>query len=106
MSPVSGCITAILDLTQIKVVVVVVVSSLSNCTGIAEITGSNPIEALIFFRLLLSNIIFPILFPILRNIHECRGQSDGTRSLTHSLAHSLTHSLTHSILINLFIKPD
>ena len=24
-------------------------------TGIAEITGSNPVEALIFFRLLLSN---------------------------------------------------
>ena len=26
-------------------------------TGIAEVTGSNPIEALIFFRLLLSNCL-------------------------------------------------
>ena len=26
-------------------------------TGIAEITGSNPVEALIFFRLLLSNCL-------------------------------------------------
>ena len=25
------------------------------CTGIAEVTGSNPVEALIFFRLLLSD---------------------------------------------------
>ena len=26
-------------------------------TGIAEVTGSNPVEALIFFRLLLSNCL-------------------------------------------------
>ena len=26
-------------------------------TGIAEVTGSNPVEALIFFRLLLSNYL-------------------------------------------------
>ena len=28
-----------------------------HCTGIAEVTGSNPVEALIFFRLLLSNCL-------------------------------------------------
>ena len=28
---------------------------LEHRTGIAEVTGSNPVEALIFFRLLLSN---------------------------------------------------
>ena len=28
-----------------------------RCTGIVEVTGSNPIEALIFFRLLLSNCL-------------------------------------------------
>ena len=36
-------------------------SNLSNWkehrTGIAEVTGSNPVEALIFFRLLLSNCL-------------------------------------------------
>ena len=26
-------------------------------TGIVEVTGSNPVEALVFFRLLLSNIL-------------------------------------------------
>ena len=30
-------------------------AALELCTGIAEVTGSNPVEALIFFRLLLSN---------------------------------------------------
>ena len=28
-----------------------------HCNGIAEVTGSNPLEALIFFRLLLSNCL-------------------------------------------------
>ena len=28
-----------------------------HCTGIAEVTGSNPVEALIFFRLLLSSCL-------------------------------------------------
>ena len=28
-----------------------------QCTGYAEVTGSNPVEALIFFRLLLSNCL-------------------------------------------------
>ena len=28
-----------------------------HCTGIAEVTGSNPVEALIFFKLLLSNCL-------------------------------------------------
>ena len=28
-----------------------------HCTGIAEVTGSNPVEALIFFRLFLSNCL-------------------------------------------------
>ena len=28
-----------------------------HCTGIAEVTGSNPVEALIFFRLLLFNCL-------------------------------------------------
>ena len=28
-----------------------------QCTGNAEVTGSNPVEALIFFRLLLSNCL-------------------------------------------------
>ena len=28
-----------------------------HCTDIAEVTGSNPVEALIFFRLLLSNCL-------------------------------------------------
>ena len=28
-----------------------------QCTGIGEVTGSNPIEVLIFFRLLLSNCL-------------------------------------------------
>ena len=28
-----------------------------HCTGIAEVMGSNPVEALIFFRLLLSNCL-------------------------------------------------
>ena len=30
----------------------------AHCTGIAEVTGSNPIEALIFFRLLPSNCLY------------------------------------------------
>ena len=30
---------------------------IENCTSIAEVTGSNPIEALIFFGLLLSNCL-------------------------------------------------
>ena len=30
-------------------------------TGIAEVTSSNPVEALIFFRLLLSNSSFQLL---------------------------------------------
>ena len=28
-----------------------------HCTSITEVTGSNPVEALIFFRLLLSNCL-------------------------------------------------
>ena len=33
-------------------------SKLGHCTSIAEVTGSNPVEALIFFfRLLLSNCL-------------------------------------------------
>ena len=28
-----------------------------HCTGIAEVTGSKPVEALIFFRLLLSSCL-------------------------------------------------
>ena len=28
-----------------------------HCTGIAKVTASNPVEALIFFRLLLSNYL-------------------------------------------------
>ena len=28
-----------------------------HCTGIAEVTSSNPVEALIFFRILLSNCL-------------------------------------------------
>ena len=28
-----------------------------HCTGIAEVMGSNPVEALIFFRLLLSSCL-------------------------------------------------
>ena len=28
-----------------------------HCTGMAEVTGSNTVEALIFFRLLLSNCL-------------------------------------------------
>ena len=28
-----------------------------HCTGIAEVTGSNPVEALVFFKLLLSNCL-------------------------------------------------
>ena len=31
--------------------------SVEHRTGIAEVTGLNPIEALIFFRLLLSNCL-------------------------------------------------
>ena len=32
-----------------------IVQLVEHRTGIAEVTGSNPVEALIFFRLLLSN---------------------------------------------------
>ena len=31
-------------------------------TGIAEVKGSNPVEALIFFRLLLGNVMFGVCF--------------------------------------------
>ena len=34
-----------------------IVQLVEHRTGIAEVTGSNPVEALIFFRLLLSNCL-------------------------------------------------
>ena len=37
--------------------VIIAGSSTKHRTGIAEVTGSNPVEALIFFRLLLSNCL-------------------------------------------------
>ena len=33
------------------------------CTGVTEVTGSNPVEALIFFRLLHSNCLKAHLHP-------------------------------------------
>ena len=40
-----------------KVALLPLHSSVGRATGIAEVTGSNPVEALIFIRLLLSNCL-------------------------------------------------
>ena len=55
-------------------------------TGIAEVTGSNPVEAVIFFRLLLSNCLnwkincdahFSLSFNILLRLLDCRKATKG-----------------------------
>ena len=45
-----------------------------QCTGNGEVTGSNPVEALIFFRLLLSNCL-PVNWKIYCDDHSSLSKS-------------------------------
>ena len=48
----------LLLLLFIIIIIIIIIAQLAeHDTGIAEATGSNPVEALIFFRLLLSNCL-------------------------------------------------